>query len=44
MLQVAAVLGDGFGFADIIVADIEEARLLDAMEEALRAGILREEG
>ena len=44
MLQVAAVLGDGFGFADIIVAEIEEAQLLDAVEEALRAGILREEG
>jgi DNA-binding CsgD family transcriptional regulator len=44
MLQVAAVLGDGFGFADIAVADVEEARLLDAVEEALRAGILYEEG
>jgi DNA-binding CsgD family transcriptional regulator len=44
MLQVAAVLGDGFGFADIAVADMEEARLLDAVEEALRAGILYEEG
>ena len=45
MLQVAAVLGDGFGFETIAVAaDIEEARLLDVVEEALRAGILREEG
>ncbi|MGH2602538.1 MAG: ATP-binding protein, partial [Dehalococcoidia bacterium] len=44
MLQAAAVLGDGFGF-DVLAAAVglEEGSLLDALEEALRAGVLREE-
>jgi DNA-binding NarL/FixJ family response regulator len=45
MLQAAAVLGDGFGF-DVLtaVSGLEEGPLLDALEETLRAGVVREEG
>jgi DNA-binding CsgD family transcriptional regulator len=45
LLQTAAVLGDGFSF-DVVVAavDSDQERLLEALEENLRAGVLREEG
>jgi DNA-binding CsgD family transcriptional regulator len=44
LLQVAAVLGDGFDFGEVaLVATGEEPRLLDVLEETLRAGILRED-
>jgi len=44
MLQVSAVLGEGFAF-DVLAAagDIEHEGLLTALEEALSAGLLREE-
>ena len=45
MLQMGAVLGDGFSF-DLLepATGIGEAPLLDALEEALATGLLREEG
>jgi DNA-binding CsgD family transcriptional regulator len=45
LLRVAAVLGDGFRF-DVLAAasGIEVASLVDALEEALAAGVLREDG
>jgi DNA-binding CsgD family transcriptional regulator len=45
MLQAGAVLGDGICF-DVLAAasGLEEGPPLDALEEALRAGIMHEEG
>jgi DNA-binding CsgD family transcriptional regulator len=45
MLQAAAVLGEGFGF-DVLgaVCGLDFAALEDALDEALAAGMLREEG
>jgi DNA-binding CsgD family transcriptional regulator len=45
MLQAAAVLGDGFSFEVLqVMSDIEASLLLDAVDDAVAAGILREEG
>jgi tetratricopeptide (TPR) repeat protein len=45
LLRVAAILGDGFRF-DVLVAasTVEVGPLVDALEEALTAGVLREHG
>jgi len=45
MLQAAAVLGSGFSFGVLqAMSGIEAAGLLDAIDEAVAAGILREDG
>lgn len=44
MLQMAAVIGDRFSFEVLAkAAGAEEASLLDALDEAVAAGVLREE-
>ncbi|HEV8634284.1 MAG TPA: AAA family ATPase [Chloroflexota bacterium] len=44
LLQVAALLGDGFGFDALAAArQVEQGPLVDALEEVLGAGVLREE-
>jgi DNA-binding CsgD family transcriptional regulator/tetratricopeptide (TPR) repeat protein len=45
LLQAGAVLGDGFSF-DVLtaVSGLEATPLLDALDEVLAAGVLREEG
>ncbi len=45
VLQVGAVAGDGFTSATVrAVLDLEQEPLLEALDEALGAGMLREEG
>jgi class 3 adenylate cyclase/DNA-binding CsgD family transcriptional regulator len=45
MLQAAAILGDGFTFPVLrAVSDSADDPLMDALDEALGAGMLREEG
>jgi predicted ATPase len=44
VLHAATVLGDGFGFEVLAaVSDLDDEPCLDAVEEALRAGVIREE-
>ena len=45
VLQVAAVLGDGFQFEIAAAATgLDESSLVDTLDDSLQAGILREEG